>query len=72
MFSGTFILFVKPVHLGAGDNQNFFKGIIDEVRIYNRPLTEAEVVQNFESRTGLSVELNRPLPIAWGRVKTAF
>ena len=72
MFPGTFIPFVKPVHLGAGDNQNFFKGTIDEVRIYNRPLTEAEVVQNFESRTGLSVEPNRPLPIAWGTIKTAF
>ena len=72
MSPGTFIPFVKPIHLGAGDNQNFFKGIIDEVRIYNRPLTEAEVVQNFESRTGLSVEPNRPLPIAWGTIKTAF
>ena len=72
MFPGTFIPFVKPVYLGAGDNQNFFKGSIDEVRIYNRPLTEAEVVQNFESRTGLSVEPNRPLPITWGTLKTAF
>ena len=72
MFPGTFIPFVKPVHLGAGDNQNFFKGTIDEVRIYNRSLTEAEVVQNFESRTGLSVEPNRKLPIAWGTLKTAF
>ena len=72
MFPGTFIPFVKPVHLGAGDNQNFFKGTIDEVRIYNRSLTEAEVVQNFESRTGLSVEPNHKLPIAWGTIKTAF
>lgn len=72
MFPGTFIPFVKPVHLGAGDNRNFFKGSIDEVRIYSRPLTEAEVVQNFESRTGLRVELNRKLPIAWGTIKTAF
>ena len=72
MFPGTFIPFVKPVHLGAGDNQNFFKGTIDEVRIYNRSLTEAEVVQNFESRTGLSVEPNHKLPIAWGSIKTAL
>ena len=71
-FPGIFVPFVKPVHLGAGDNRNFFKGSIDEVRIYNRPLTEAEVVQNFESKTGLSVEPNRPLPIAWGTIKTAF
>lgn len=71
-FPGTFIPFVKPVHLGAGDDRNFFKGSIDEVRIYNRPLTEAEVVQNFESRIGLRVESNRPLPIAWGTIKTAF
>ncbi len=71
-FPGTFIPFVKPVHLGAGDNRNFFKGVIDEVRIYNRPLTETEVIQNFESRIGLRVELNHKLPIAWGSIKTAF
>ena len=69
---GIFVPFVKPVYLGAGDNQNFFKGSIDEVRIYNRSLTEAEVVQNFESRKGFSVQPKHKLPIAWATIKTAF
>ena len=75
-FQGTFAPFVKPVYLGAADNHGmtnaFFKGVIDEVRIYNRPLTEAEVVQNFESRKGFSVQPKHKLPIAWGKIKTAF
>lgn len=69
---GIFVPFVKPVYLGAGDNRHFFKGSIDEVRIYNRSLTEAEVVQNFESRKGFSVQPKHKLPIAWGAIKTAF
>ena len=28
--------------------KDFFKGIIDEVRIYNRPLTEDEVIKKFQ------------------------
>ena len=68
-----FIPFIEPVYLGAGDNrgeaEKFFNGIIDEVRIYNRPLTEDEVAQNFE--IGLSVEATKKLPVVWGNLKTA-
>ena len=70
----TFIPFTEPVYLGAGNNrgkaERFFHGIIDEVRIYNRPLTKAEVLQNFESKTGLSVEPTQKLPTVWGALKT--
>ena len=68
----TFIPFVEPVYLGAGNNrgkaEGFFRGSIDEVRIYNRPLTHAEVRQNFE--IGLSVEPTQKLPTVWGALKT--
>ncbi len=68
-----FIPFIEPVYLGAGNNrgeaERFFNGIIDEVRIYNRPLTEDEVTQNFE--IGLSVEASEKLPVVWGALKTA-
>lgn len=68
-----FIPFVEPVYLGAGNNRGkaeaFFNGIIDEVRIYNRPLTAGEVIQNFE--IGLSVEAAGKLPVVWGALKTA-
>ena len=69
----VFIPFMEPVYLGAGNNRGkaeaFFNGIIDEVRIYNRPLTEDEVTQNFE--IGLSVEAAEKLPVIWGALKTA-
>ena len=68
-----FIPFVEPAYLGAGNNRGkaeaFFNGIIDEVRIYNRPLTQDEVNQNFE--IGLSVEAAGKLPVIWGGLKTA-
>ena len=70
----TFIPFTEPVYLGAGNNrgnaEGFFHGIIDEVRIYNRPLTDAEILQNFESKIGLAVEPAQKLPTVWGALKT--
>ncbi len=70
---GDFIPFTEPVYLGAGNNRGeaeaFYNGIIDEVRIYNRPLTADEVSQNFE--IGLSVEAAEKLPVVWGALKTA-
>ena len=68
----TFIPFMEAVYLGAGNNrgkaERFFSGIIDEVRIYNRPLTHDEVLQNFE--IGLAVEPTQKLPMVWGALKT--
>ena len=68
----TFIPFMEAVYLGAGNTrgkaERFFSGIIDEVRIYNRPLTHVEVLQNFE--IGLSVEPAQKLPMVWGALKT--
>ena len=68
----NFNTFTEPVYLGAGNNlgkaEGFFSGTIDEVRIYNRPLTHAEVIQNFE--IGLSVEPAQKLPTVWGALKT--
>ncbi len=68
----TFIPFMEAVYLGAGNNrgraERFFHGIIDEVRVYNRPLTHDEVRQNFE--IGLSVEPTQKLLTVWGALKT--
>ena len=70
----TFIPFVEPVYIGAANNrgnvERFFPGIIDEVRIYDRPLTDAEVTRNFESKIGLSVDAAEKLPLVWGALKT--
>ena len=70
----TFIPFVEPVYIGAANNrgnvERHFPGIIDEVRIYDRPLTADEVTRNFESKIGLSVQAAEKLPIVWGTLKT--
>ena len=69
-----YVPFFEPIYLGAGNNRGeaeaFFNGIIDEVRIYNRPLTEDEVTQN--SQIGLSVEATKKLPVVWGTLKTTL
>ena len=70
-FPEALIPFRKPFYLGAFSSTNgFFHGAIDEVRIYNRPLTEDDVIQNYESRTVYSVEPAEKLPIMWGTLKS--
>ena len=68
------IPFNEPVYLGAGnsagDAEGHFKGMIDEVRIYNRPLTQAEALQNYEAGNPLSVESVHKLPTVWGALKS--
>ncbi|MBC8462179.1 MAG: LamG domain-containing protein [Deltaproteobacteria bacterium] len=48
---------------------NVFNGVIDEVRIYNRALSEAEIQQNYKSTLQLAVEPSNKLAITWGSVK---
>lgn len=68
-----YVPFSEPVYLGAGNNRGqaeaFFNGIIDEVRIYNRPLTEAEIIRNYQSNISLAVEHKDKLPTVWGALK---
>ena len=68
-----YVPFFEPVYLGAGNNrgtaEGFFNGIIDEVRIYDRTLTEAEIVRNYQSTTGLAVNPTDKLPTVWGALK---
>jgi hypothetical protein len=55
--------------IGADSNgQNLFMGIIDEVRIYNRALKEAEVKQNMKAQS-LAVDRLGKLAITWGDIK---
>lgn len=68
-----YVPFSEPVYLGAGNNrgraEGFFNGIIDEVRIYDRPLTEAEIMHNYQSTTGLAVDRTNKLSTVWGALK---
>jgi hypothetical protein len=60
--------------IGAGGNeiaahQYLFKGKIDEVRLYDRPLDEKEIAAVMESE-GLAVEAEGKLALTWGQLKT--
>jgi len=43
--------------------------MLDEVRIYGRPLSEEEIQQNMGAE-GLSVEFADKLPETWGNIKS--
>ncbi len=64
---------VEPFFLGAVNNEGkasaFFNGIFDDVRIYDRALTEEEVFRNYKSGIGLAVEAAQKLPTVWGALK---
>ena len=51
--------FIKP---------NYFEGLIDDVAIYLRALTEKEVKENITTRT--AVDIVGKLSITWGAIKT--
>ena len=49
-----------------------FIGAIDEVRIYDRALSDAEVKKNFTA-TGVAVESStEKLPFTWGEIKVRY
>lgn len=49
---------------------NVFNGIIDEVRIYDRALSEDEIQQNYKSTLQLAVAPENKLAVIWGKIKT--
>ena len=51
------------------DNEDFVhKGMIDEVRLYDRALSEKEVSNNLKAE-GLAVEAAGKLSLTWGQIK---
>ena len=67
------IPYTLPIYLGAVNNNGkahgFFNGVIDEVRVYNRTLSDEEVIRNYKSGIGLAVEPIRKLSTVWGALK---
>jgi len=47
-----------------------YHGILDELRLYNRVLNQAEIEQNLESE-GLAVEPAQKLALTWGAIKVS-
>jgi len=67
---------MPPIASGAGNFYigqdgwvNVFDGVVDEVRIYNRALSESEIQNNYTTTSQLAVEPANGLAIAWGRIK---
>lgn len=52
----------------GSDSADWYAGSIDEVRLYNRALTDAEVETNYKSR-GAVVAPSGKLSITWGKIK---
>jgi hypothetical protein len=48
----------------------WFDGLIDEVAVYNRALSEDEISQNF-AENGLAVQPTDKLPHTWGKIKVS-
>ena len=61
----------QPFCIGgnAGNSNRWFDGMIDEVIVYNRALTEAEIKKDME---GLSVDLGHKTAVTWGSIKRQY
>jgi hypothetical protein len=72
-WAGTPIVDPTDLTIGAmtgGGGPEGFEGVIDEVKIYNRALTPAEIVRNYEKAKALAVEDSPDkLAITWGELK---
>jgi hypothetical protein len=78
-FQGHFgdILYPPNAFLTIGiykdDNEHFpHKGKLDEVRLYEKALSEAEVLQNYEAEGLLSVNPGGKLSLTWGEIKVSI
>ncbi len=67
--AATLLHFETGIRFGARiDDAEWFAGVIDEARIYNRALTDAEIQQNFQAQ-GLAVDPPAGLAVTWGGLK---
>ena len=65
---------LADVNIGVTNNRSeFFDGRLDELRLYNRGLTEEEIQENFEVKENSMAVANlaRKLPGLWGEIKAA-
>lgn len=70
---GTDVTTESPLFIGASvrigkNTRRYFEGLIDEIGIYNRVLTDNEIQTNFKSQ-GLAVSPQGKLAIVWGKIK---
>ena len=54
-----------------GNKNGYLVGAMDEVRVYSRALTEAEIRQNFASQGVTAVHPTGKLSLTWGKLKAS-
>ena len=63
----------RPPVLNAGEGTmvigGVFRGIVDELAIYNRVLSPDEIQRDMKKVGGLAVSASGNLPLTWGRIK---
>lgn len=59
-----------PLFIGArGGNQRFVNGALDEIKMYNYPLTEEELKLDMENPHAMSVDPHDKLTTTWAKIK---
>jgi hypothetical protein len=67
--SGDLVSDVADAYIGSRPSDRRYNGIIDEIRLYNRALSEAEIRQNMNAQGFAVIAPTRKLAISWGEVK---
>jgi hypothetical protein len=60
-----------PLEIGRYRAERYWDGILDELRLWQKALSEEEVTMAMEGNI-LSVEASGKLPIAWGLIKAGY
>jgi len=61
----------EPVTIGGrADLSHPFKGILDDIRLYNRALSQKEIKAVMEGEGGMDASPNGSLSLTWGKLKT--
>ena len=62
-----------PMYFGdRSAGERGLEGRIDEVALYNRALSDDEILRNYEVKKGMPVEPAGKLSLTWGRIKTSL
>jgi chitodextrinase len=62
--TGAIVASTKAIHIGADFYGEYFNGVIDEARIYNRALSQAEIQTDMSTPIGTGVALDTTPPAA--------
>ena len=68
--SGNIVSDVADAYIGSRPLDRRYNGIIDELRVYNRALSAAEIRQNMNAEGFAVITPTHKLAIIWGKIKT--